>query len=151
MLTSSFTGKTNYMRDLGELMADRRGDEALRQHDGGVGLPRAQADPDARGPGRAARDPLGAAAAARLRLHDARRSTSKLWLVEQQADGTFAATAVADIGDPKKMPLPVDISLSADDRFLFVDTFMDGTCRVYDVCDPQQAEARARRRRSARR
>jgi len=30
------------------------------------------------------------------------------------------------------------ISLSADDRFLFVDTFMDGTCRVYDVSDPHQ-------------
>jgi selenium-binding protein 1 len=62
--------------------------------------------------------------------------TSKLWLIEQQDDGTFAASAVADIGDPKKIPLPVDISLSADDRYLFVDTFMDGTCRIYDVSNP---------------
>jgi len=45
---------------------------------------------------------------------------------------------VADIADPKRTPLPVDISLSADDRFLFVDTFMDGTCRVYDVSDPRR-------------
>jgi selenium-binding protein 1 len=61
--------------------------------------------------------------------------TSKIWLIEPRDDGTVAATAVADIADPKKVPFPVDISLSADDRFLFVDTFNDGTCRVYDVAD----------------
>jgi selenium-binding protein 1 len=43
---------------------------------------------------------------------------------------------VADIGDPSKIPLPVDISLSADDSTLFVDTFLDGTLRVFDVSDP---------------
>src|SRR5262249_60807383 len=62
--------------------------------------------------------------------------TSKIWLIAQQPDGTFAATAVGDIGDPKKTPLPVDISLSADDRWLFVTTFMDGTLHIYDVSDP---------------
>lgn len=62
--------------------------------------------------------------------------TAKLWLIAQQEDGSFTAKVVADIGDPKKPPLPVDISLSADDRFLFVDSFLDGTCRVYDVSDP---------------
>jgi len=31
--------------------------------------------------------------------------------------------------------LPVDISLSADDRTLFVDCFSDGKCRVFDVSD----------------
>src|SRR5439155_527827 len=63
---------------------------------------------------------------------------SKIWLIEQQDDGTFKASDVADIANPMDVPLPVDISLSADDRFLFVDTFMDGTCRVYDVSDPHQ-------------
>jgi selenium-binding protein 1 len=63
--------------------------------------------------------------------------TSKIWLIEQKDDGAFAATAVADIGEAKQQPLlAVDISLSADDRFLFVDTFMDGSARVYDVGDP---------------
>src|SRR5207247_1307206 len=52
--------------------------------------------------------------------------------------GTFRASDVADIANPMDVPLPVDISLSADDGFLFVDTFMDGTCRVYDVSDPHQ-------------
>ena len=44
--------------------------------------------------------------------------------------------AVADVGDPSQVPLPVDISLSADDSTLFVDSFMDGKTRVYDVSDP---------------
>jgi selenium-binding protein 1 len=48
----------------------------------------------------------------------------------------FEAKAVADIGDPAKVPLPVDISLAADDRYLFVDSFMDGMCRVFDVSNP---------------
>jgi methanethiol oxidase len=64
--------------------------------------------------------------------------TSKLWLIDRKADGTFEAVDVADIGDPKKTPLPVDISLSRDDRFLFVDTFMDGSVRVYDVSNPRK-------------
>jgi selenium-binding protein 1 len=34
--------------------------------------------------------------------------------------------------------LPVDISLSADDKTLFVDCFGDGKCRVFDVSDPQK-------------
>ena len=34
--------------------------------------------------------------------------------------------------------MPVDISLSADDRTLVVDCFGDGKCRVFDVSDPQQ-------------
>ena len=37
LLTSSFTGHTNYMRPLGELIKDARGDEAIRQHDGRCG------------------------------------------------------------------------------------------------------------------
>jgi len=64
--------------------------------------------------------------------------TSKLWLIEEGKDKQFTATAVADIGDPTKTPLPVDISLSADDRFLFVATFMDGKVRVFDVSDPHK-------------
>jgi len=34
--------------------------------------------------------------------------------------------------------LPVDISISADDKILFVDCFGDGKCRVFDVSDPHQ-------------
>jgi len=62
--------------------------------------------------------------------------TSKIWLIHETMPGNWAATEVADIGDPSKIPLPVAISLSADDRYLWVDTFMDGTVRLFDVSDP---------------
>ena len=62
--------------------------------------------------------------------------TAQLWLVYEDEQGEWQAKAVADIGDPSKIPLPVDISLSADDKTLFVDSFMDGTVRVFDVSDP---------------
>jgi selenium-binding protein 1 len=135
MLTSSFTGKKNYMRDFGSLVGDA---EAMKH----FGNTMVVWDFHARKPIQTLSVP-GAPLEIRWALQPRHNYaftttalTSKIWLVEQQPDGTFAATAVADIADPTKTPLPVDISLSADDRFLFVDTFMDGTCRVYDVSDP---------------
>lgn len=137
MLTSSFTGKKNYMRDLGELMGDA---EAMKQ----FGNTMVVWDFHARKPIQTLQVP-GAPLEIRWALqprHDyaftTTALTSKLWLIEATADGTFQASAVADIGDPKAVPLPVDISLSADDRFLFVDTFNDGTCRIFDVSNPKK-------------
>jgi selenium-binding protein 1 len=137
MLTSSFTGKNNYMRDFGDMLADP---EAMKRFGSTVVV----WDFHARRPIQTLEVP-GAPLEIRWALQPRHNYaftttalTSKLWLIEQRDDGSFAATAVADIGDPKKTPLPVDISLSADDRFLFVDTFMDGTCRVYDVSDPRR-------------
>lgn len=43
---------------------------------------------------------------------------------------------MADIGDPAQMPLPVDISISSDDKLLWVDTFSDGSTRAFDISDP---------------
>jgi hypothetical protein len=60
-----------------------------------------------------------------------------LLIGEAKDDNTFEAVELADIGDPEKLPLPVDISISSDDRFLFVDTFMDGMVRVFDVSNPR--------------
>jgi selenium-binding protein 1 len=62
--------------------------------------------------------------------------TSKIWLIYEDDEGVWRAEAVADVGDPGAMPLPVDISISADDSTLFVDSFMDGMTRIYDVSDP---------------
>jgi len=59
--------------------------------------------------------------------------------VFRKEDGSFEAVELADIGDPAKVPLPVDISISADDRFVFVDSFMDGMLRVFDVSEPRKA------------
>src|SRR5206468_11538373 len=135
MLTSSFTGHQNYMRDLPGLIGDA---EAMKH----FGSTMVVWDFHARKPVQTLEVP-GAPLEIRWALQPRHNYaftttalTSKIWLVEQQDDGAFKATAVADIADPKQTPLPVDVSLSADDRFLFVDTFMDGSCRVYDVSDP---------------
>ena len=61
---------------------------------------------------------------------------SKIWLVRRESSGQFSAASVADVGDPTKPSLPVDLSLSLDDRLLFVTSFADGFCRVFDVADP---------------
>jgi selenium-binding protein 1 len=135
MLTSSFTGSANYMNQLGKVIADP---EAMKR----FGNTMVVWDFHARKPIQTL-DVPGAPLELRWALQPrhnyaftATALTAKLWLVEQQDDGRFAATAVGDVGDPAKTPLVVDVSLSADDRFLFVDSFMDGTCRIYDVSDP---------------
>jgi selenium-binding protein 1 len=135
MLTSSFTGADNYMRDFSAVVGDP---EAMKR----FGNTMVVWDFHARKPIQTLEVP-GAPLEIRWALQPRHNYaftttalTSKIWLVEQKDDGSFGARPVADIGDPKQVPLPVDISLSADDRFLFVDTFMDGSCRVYDVSDP---------------
>ena len=50
--------------------------------------------------------------------------TSKIWLMYEDDKGEWQAEAVADIGDPSKVPLPVDISISSDDSRLWVNTFI---------------------------
>jgi methanethiol oxidase len=143
MLTSSFTGHTNYMMDFGKLLADA---DAMKH----FGNTMVVWDFHARKPIQTLEVP-GAPLEIRWALQPRNNHaftstalTSKLWLIAHQPDGTFAAKPVADIGDPAKTPLPVDISLSADDRWLFVTTFMDGTLRVFDVSDsehPKQVAA----------
>ncbi|NOT55567.1 MAG: selenium-binding protein [Deltaproteobacteria bacterium] len=137
MLTSSFTGWNNYMMDFGQMLADP---EAMKR----FGSTMVIWDFHARKPLQTFQVP-GAPLEVRWALQPrnhyaftATALTSKIWLIDQQKDGTFAANAVADIGDPSKIPLPVDISLSADDKFLFVNTFMDGTCRVFNVANPKK-------------
>jgi len=135
MLTSSFTGWNNYMKELGKVIADP---EAMKH----FGSTMVVWDFHARKPIQTLEVP-GAPLEIRWALQPRHNYgftttalTSRIWLVEQQDDGTFRASAVADIADLMRVPLPVDVSLSADDRYLFVDTFMDGSCRVYDVSDP---------------
>lgn len=138
MLTSSFTGRNNYMRKLSELLGDA---EAMKNFGNTVVV----WDYHTRKPLQTLEVP-GAPLEIRWALdpdhHYAFTSTaltSKLWGIFRKDDGTFEAVALADIGDPAKVPLPVDISLSADDRFLFVDSFMDGMLRVFDVSEPRKA------------
>lgn len=135
MLTSSFTGWNNYMMDFGQMLADK---EAMKR----FGSTMVLWDFHARKPLQTFQVP-GAPLEIRWALQPrhyyaftATALTSKLWLISQKADGTFEAKEIGDIGDPTKVPLPVDISLSADDQTLFVNTFLDGSCRVYNVGDP---------------
>jgi selenium-binding protein 1 len=136
MLTSSFTGRNNYMRPIDEMLADP---EAMKA----FGNTMVVWDFHARKPLQILEVP-GAPLEIRWAI-DPRHEyaftstalTSKLWGVFRKPDGTFEALELADIGDPAKVPLPVDISISSDDRFLFVDSFTDGMVRVFDISEPR--------------
>jgi selenium-binding protein 1 len=137
MLSSSFTGIENYMRPLGELMKDN---EAMKK----FGQSMVLWDFHARQPKKVFHVP-GVPLEIRWAwgpynnyAFTSTALTSKIWLVYEDQGGEWKAKEVADIGDPSKLPVPVDISLSADDKTLFVDTFMDGTTRVFDVSDPHK-------------
>jgi selenium-binding protein 1 len=136
MLTSSFTGKNNYMRPLGELLGDA---DAMKKFGDTVIL----WDFHARKPLQTFAvpgAPLELRWALQPRNHYAFTSaalTARLWGFFRKDDGSFEAVDLAPIGDPSKTPLPVDISLSADDKYLFVDSFMDGMVRVFDVSNPR--------------
>jgi selenium-binding protein 1 len=139
MLSSSFTGHQNYMRKLSDLLGDA---EAMKK----FGNTMVVWDFHARKALQTLEVP-GAPLEIRWALApDAEYAftstalTSKLWGVFRKQDGTFEAAEIGTIGDPAKIPLPVDISLSRDDKFLFVDTFNDGSVRVYDVSNPRQAK-----------
>ena len=98
-----------------------RGHEALRQHRCHLGpaFPKAQEDP--RCAGCTPRNPLRLGFSLQLLLHDHRPHLQGLVDLEDEA-GEWQAKAVADIGDANKIPLPVDISISADDNHLWINT-----------------------------
>jgi selenium-binding protein 1 len=137
MLSSAFTGHNNYMRDLGNLM----GDAAAMKNFGNTMV---VWDFHAYKPLQVLEVP-GAPLEIRWALQPHNNwafvnapLTSKVWLVYQKDDGTFAADDVITIGDGKGTLLPVDISIAANDKFLTVDTFMDGMARVYDISNPHK-------------
>ncbi len=136
MLTSSFTGHANYMRPLADVMADPAAMQAFGHHvvvwDFHARKPLQLLDV----PG-APLEVRWALGADHAYAFTTTALTSKLWGIFQRQDGSFEALELADIGDPALTPLPVDISISRDDRFLFVDTFTDGKVRVFDVSNPR--------------
>ena len=135
MLTSSFTGLDNYMRPLGEVVNDP---EAMKAFGGTMVL----WDFHARTPRKVFEVP-GVPLEIRWAWGENNNYaftttalTSEIWLIHEDENQEWHARKVGEVGDPSKMPLPVDISLSADDSTLFVDSFMDGMTRIYDVTDP---------------
>ncbi len=135
MVTSSFTGWSNYMMDFGKMLQDK---EAMKRFGNTVVV----WDLHTRKPKKVLDVP-----GAPLEVRCAWRSennwcltttalTSKIWMIYEDDKGEWQAKEIADVGDPSKIPLPVDISLLADDSGLWVNTFMDGTSRFFDLSDP---------------
>ena len=136
LLTSSFTGYTNYMRPLGELVKDA---EAMKHFGNTMVL----WDLKAMKPKQVFQVP-GAPLEIRWSLNPrdnwavtAAALTSKIWLVRPNAKREWTAKEVATIGDPAKIPLPVDISITRNGKGLWVNTFMDGKTRYFDLSNPE--------------
>jgi selenium-binding protein 1 len=135
MLSSSFTGWSNYMMDFGKMLKD---EEAMKRFGNTVVV----WDLHARKPQRVL-DVPGVPLEIRCSWKPEHNwcvtstaLTSKIWLIYEDEKAGWQAKEVADIGDPSKIPLPVDISIAADDSGLWVDTFMDGKSRYFDMNDP---------------
>jgi methanethiol oxidase len=134
MVSSSFTGWSNYMMDFGKMLSDP---EAMKRFGNTVTVwnlhtkkPKKVLDvPGAPLEVRCAWKPEHNWCLTTTAL------TSKIWKIEQDITGEWQAKAVADIGDPSKIPLPVDISITSDDSGLWVNTFMDGKSRYFDISD----------------
>lgn len=135
MLTSSFTGWSNYMMDFGKMLKDK---EAMKRFGNTVVAWNLHTKKPMK-----VMDVPGAP----LEIRCAWKSennwcvtttalTSKIWLIYEDDKGEWQSKAVADIGDPSKIPLPVDISIAANDSGLWVNTFMDGKTRYFDMSDP---------------
>src|SRR3989440_226184 len=137
LLTSSFTGWNNYTTDLPKVLGNP---EAAKQ----FGQTMVMWDFHTRQPKKVFQVP-GAPLEIRWAwgpthnyAFSASALTSKLWLVFIDEKGEWQAKDIAPVSDVKGGVLPVDISISADDKTLFVDCFGDGKCRVFDVSDPQK-------------
>ncbi len=139
MLTSSFTGWSNYMMDFGQMLKDP---EAMKRFGQTVVL----WDLHTRQPRKVFSVP-GAPLEIRWAwgpkhnyAFTTTALTAKLWLIYEDDKGEWQAKAVADIPDTSKVkvPLPVDISISADDKSMWIDTFMDGKVRLFDISDPHE-------------
>ncbi|MGB7183509.1 MAG: selenium-binding protein SBP56-related protein, partial [Burkholderiaceae bacterium] len=137
MMTSSFTGWSNYMMDFGQMLKDP---EAMKRFGNTV----VQWDLHSRKPRKVMKVP-GAPLEIRFAwganadyAFTTTALTSQLWLLhDKDGDGEWEAKAVSDIGDPKKIPLPVDISIGSDDQTLWINTFMDGKTRLFDISNPE--------------
>ena len=136
LLTTSFTGWNNYTREFGDVAKDA---EAMKQFGNSMVLWNFHT----RQPKKAFQVP-GAPLEIRWawgETHNyaftATALSSKLWLCYEDNKGEWQAKEVAQVG-PTGGVLPADISLSADDKTLFVSCFGDGKCRVFDVSNPHE-------------
>jgi len=137
LLTTSFTGWNNYMKEFGKVAADP---EAVKQIGNSMVLwnfHTRQARKVFKVPG-APLEIRWAWGETHNYAFTATALGSKLWLAFEDETGEWQAEEIADVGNVKGGVLPVDISLSADDKILFVSCFGDGKVRVFDVSNPHQ-------------
>lgn len=135
MLSTAFTGWNNYMMDLGKMVKDP---EAMKN----FGNTSVMWNFKTMQPVKIFNTP-GAPLEARWSLKKGDNwavtttaLTSKIWVYKQDDKGEWQAHDVATIGDPAKIPLPVDISITHDGKGMWINTFMDGTTRYWDFKDP---------------
>ena len=141
MLTSSFTGYNELHAAARRAREGRRGHEALRQHHGGVGPQGHEAEEGLQRARRAAGDPLVAQGRRQLGRH---RRGAHLEDLAHQAGRARAS------GRPRRSP-PSAIrprsrcrwtsASPRDGKGLWVNTFMDGTTRYFDLSNPEAPEA----------
>ncbi len=136
MMTSSFTGWTNYMMDFGQMLKDP---EAMKR----FGNTMVIWDLHTRQP-KQILDVPGAPLEIRCTWkpgHDycftTTALTSEIWLIEEDGKGKggWKASMVGTVGNPADVPLPVDFSISSDDSMIWVNTLNDGKTRGYDITD----------------
>ncbi|EEF81219.1 hypothetical protein MDMS009_211 [Methylophaga thiooxydans DMS010] len=135
MLTSSFTGWSNYMMDFGQMLQDK---EAMKR----FGNTMVVWDLHTRQP-KQVLDVEGAPLEIRCAwgaennyCFTITALTAEIVLIEEDDKGGWKAEVVGTVANPSDVPLPVDFSISSDDSMIWVNTFMDGTTRGYDITDP---------------
>lgn len=135
MLTTSFTGWNNYMADLGKVVKDP---DAMKQ----FGNTTVMWDYKAMKPIKIFNTP-GAPLEARWSFANGANwavtttaLTSKAYVYMQDDKGEWQQHEVGTIGDPSKIPLPVDIAMTGDGKGMWIDTMMDGTTRYWDMTNP---------------
>jgi len=139
MVTSSFTGWSNYMMDFGKMLND---EEAMKRFGNTVVVWNLQTRKPIK-----VLDVPGAPLELRCAWKEENNYcftttalTSKIWIIYEDDGGEWQAKPVGDIGVAENVPLPVDISITSNDKGLWVDTFMDGKARYFDISDPFEAK-----------
>jgi len=139
MVTSSFTGWSNYMMDFGKMLSD---EEAMKRFGNTVVIWNLQTRKPIK-----VLDVPGAPLELRCAWKEENNYcftttalTSKIWIIYEDEGGEWQAKPVGDIGVAENVPLPVDISITSNDKGLWVNTFMDGKGRYFDISDPFNAE-----------
>ena len=135
MLTSSWTGWSNYMRDAHEVMEDP---EAMKQFGNTITV----WNYHTRQPIKVMSVP-GAPLELRWAIQEDHNYafthaslTSKLWLIYEDEQGEWQAKEVATIGPPDAPTFPGSIMISSDDKYLWSQGTADGITRLFDISDP---------------